>query len=111
MRFKCIVLGILLSAVWSVAAETADYNNLSDYYGFGPMEVIKLDWGVGAMRVADLNGDGRNDIIAANNRRAKIEIFVQKQEIGPAEEDVTVDPEDFEINAINPPPTSPEELL
>ncbi len=87
----------------AISGETADYNDLSDYYGFGPMEVIKLDWGVGAMRVADLNGDGRNDIIAANNRRAKIEIFIQKEGIGPAKQDVTVAPEDVEVNAINPP--------
>lgn len=85
------------------AADVSDYNNISDYYGFGPMEVIKLDWGVGGMTCVDLNGDGRNDIVAVNNRRARIEILLQKEQIEPAEQDVTVDPEDFEINAINPP--------
>jgi len=103
VQLKAIIFTACLVIAPAIGAETADYNDLSDYYGFGPMEVIKLEWGIGAMQVVDLNGDGRNDIIAANNRRAKIEIFIQKESIGPAEQDVTVDPEDFEINAINPP--------
>ncbi|MFA5422475.1 MAG: VCBS repeat-containing protein [Phycisphaerae bacterium] len=101
MQLKCILLTCLIST--ASAADVTDYNNLSDYYGFGPMEVIKLDWGVGGMSCVDLNNDGRNDIIVVNNRRARIEILLQKEQIEPAEQDVTVDPEDFEINAINPP--------
>jgi len=106
VQLKAIILGVFLAGWISIAAgaaETADFNSLSDYYGFAAMEVIKLDWGVGPMQVADLNGDGRNDIIAANNRRARIELFIQKESVGPAEQDVTVDPQDVEINAINLP--------
>lgn len=106
MRLKGVIFGVLLAAplcVAAAAAEPADYNDLSDFYGFAAMEMIKLDWGVGAMQVVDLNGDGRNDIIAANNRRARIELFIQKEAIGPAEQEVTVDPQDVEVNAINLP--------
>jgi hypothetical protein len=103
VQLRRIFLAVLACVLPAVAAETADHNDLSDYYGFGEMEVIKLDWGVGAMQVVDLNGDGRNDIIAANNRRARIEAFIQKQAIGPGKQEVTVAPEDFEINDINLP--------
>ncbi len=103
VQLKVIIFAAVFLTVPVTGTGPADYNDLSDYYGFGPMEVIKLDWGVGGMQIADLNGDGRNDIIAANNRKAKIEIFVQKEGIGPAEQDVTVDPEDYEINSITPP--------
>lgn len=103
MQIKVIISAALFLTISAAGAEQVDYNNLSDYYGFGPMEVIKLEWGVGAMQITDLNGDGRNDIIAANNRKAKIEIFVQKEGISPAEQEVTVDPDDYEINAIAPP--------
>jgi hypothetical protein len=103
VQLKVIITAVIFLTIPAAGAVQEDYNDLSDYYGFGPMEIIKLDWGAGAMQIADLNGDGRNDIIAANNRKARIEIFVQKEGIGPAEQDVTVDPEDYEINAISPP--------
>ena len=50
-----------------------DANGISEYYGFGEMEIIKLDWGIQSLQIADFDGDGRNDIAVANNRlRRKI---------------------------------------
>ena len=77
-----------------------DTNGLSEYYGFGEMEIIKLDWGIQSLQIADFDGDGRNDIAVANNRKAAIEILLQKDSIGPQDEDVAVDPNDIDINAL-----------
>ena len=77
-----------------------DATGLSEYYGFGEMEIIKLDWGIQSLQIADFDGDGRNDIAVANNRKAAIEILIQKESIGPQEEDVAVDPNDIDINAL-----------
>jgi len=92
-----VMAGLLVS---SLRAEEMDVNDLAGYYGFEDMEVIKLDWGIKALRIADFNGDGRNDIAVANNRKAKIELLIQKETIGPGETEVAVDPEDVDINAI-----------
>jgi len=77
-----------------------DANGISEYYGFGEMEIIKLDWGISNLQVADFDGDGRNDIAVANNRKAAIEVLLQKDSIGPQDEDVAVDPNDIDINAL-----------
>jgi len=80
-----------------------DYNDLSDYYGFGPMKIIKLDWAIHSLQIADLNRDGRNDIIVANNRKARIELLIQKENISDAQPPLRLDPDDVDVNRITPP--------
>jgi len=93
----------MLSPALAIAEEQADINDLSAYYGFGEMEIIKLDWGIIGIRTADINGDGLNDILIPNNRRARIEVLIQKESIGPAEKTAKLDPQDVEVNLIEPP--------
>ncbi|MEE9370301.1 MAG: VCBS repeat-containing protein, partial [Sedimentisphaerales bacterium] len=101
---KTAIVIIFVSSFFSnVSAGQADFNDISAYYGFEEMEIIKLDWGIKDLRVADFNGDGRNDIAVVNNRKAKIELLVQKEAIGPGETEVTVDPGDRDVNIITPP--------
>lgn len=47
----------------------------------GP-RVIELDWSTRALTVTDFNGDGRNDLVVANNDSGKIELLRQ---LGPDE--------------------------
>lgn len=86
-----------------VQAQQADWPDLSEYYGFKDMEVIKLDWGAGSLRVADFNGDERKDMAIVNNRKARIELLIQKEALGPGETEIAVDLNDIDINAITPP--------
>ena len=95
-----VVAFLSLSLGTSFAQKNVD--DLSDYYGFGEIEIIKLDWGIQELRIADFNGDRRNDIAIANNRKARIELLIQKKAFGPGEIPVAVDPEDVDVNAINP---------
>ena len=81
-------------------ASLPDPDNISQYYGFGEMEIIKLDWDIRCLQVADFDGDGRNDIAIANNRKADIDLLLQKSKPGPEEEEVSVDPNDLDINAL-----------
>jgi len=80
-----------------------DPNDISAYYGFDEIEIIKLDWGIGSLRIADFDGDGRSDIAIVNNGKAKIELLVQKEAIGPGEAAVAADPNDIDINVLSPP--------
>jgi len=81
----------------------SDFNDISAYYGFEEIEIIKLDWGIQDLQVADFNGDGRNDIAVVNNIKAKIELLIQKEAVGPGETEVVVDPGDRDVNIITPP--------
>jgi len=102
--FKIITAVVFVSLIFgNVDAEQADPNDLEDYYGFEEIEIIKLDWGIKCLRVADFNGDGRKDIAVANDMKAKIELLIQKEAIGPGEKAVEVDPNDIDINFISPP--------
>jgi len=58
-------------------------SSLKRYYGFGEMEILKLQWGLGVPIVSDINGDGRNDLVVVNNRKARIEILLQKKDFDP----------------------------
>jgi hypothetical protein len=101
---KVIFVIVFMSMIWgNSSAQQADSNDISAYYGFKEMEIIKLDWSIRDLRVADFNGDGRKDIALTNNRKARIELLLQKKAIGPGENDFTIDPNDIDINAINPP--------
>jgi hypothetical protein len=98
--FSIVFISVILGSVY---AQKMDYDDISAYYGFDEMEIIKLDWGIQDLRVADFNGDGRKDIALSNNRRARIELLIQKEAIGPGEKDFAIDPNDIDINAITPP--------
>ncbi|MHC4635243.1 MAG: FG-GAP repeat domain-containing protein, partial [Planctomycetota bacterium] len=100
---KAIIVVLFTGAILCGAFAESKKNKLSEYYGFGEIEIIKSDWGIKNLNIADFNRDGRNDIVWANNRRAKIEVFLQKKEVGPGEQEVSVDPDDIDINTITPP--------
>lgn len=78
---KLFLLMPFFGAVWmSVAAEEAD---LEANYGFKAMEILKLDWDLGLPLCCDINGDGLNDIVVANNRKSRIELLLQKADYQP----------------------------
>jgi FG-GAP-like repeat len=60
--FFCLSLG--------VQAETA-----TNAFGFTGPEIYPIDDGIALLHAADLNGDGLNDLIVANNLRAKINLL------------------------------------
>jgi len=99
------IVVIMVTAAMPVWArgEPADYNDLSQYYGFGEIEIVKLDPDIQDVRIAEFNGDGLNDIAVANNRKSGIELLIQKEAVGPEEAPVAVAPEDIDVNQIMAP--------
>ena len=101
MRSNGFIVSVFFAtSVFAAAVQQTEPNDLSSYYGFGEMEVIKSDWGIQNLQIADFDGDGRNDIAFVNNVKAEIDLLIQKAQIGPGEPEVAVTAEDSDINAI-----------
>lgn len=50
---------------------------LPQYFGFETFQIYKLQPGIFQLRLADVNGDGRNDLALWNSRKNRIELFIQ----------------------------------
>jgi hypothetical protein len=99
--FKSILpITVVTMIAIGVDAQEARPDDLSAYYGFKEIEIIKLEWGIKDLQVADFDGDGRNDIAITDNRKAKIDLLLQKETVGPDETEIAVDPTDVDVNAI-----------
>ncbi len=79
--------------------KSASSVNLARYYGFGEMEILKLQWSLGSPHVADVNHDGLNDIIVVNNRKARIDLLLQKKDFKPGKV-LAPPPDEQDINDI-----------
>ncbi|MHC4584037.1 MAG: FG-GAP repeat domain-containing protein, partial [Planctomycetota bacterium] len=104
MQLNKVIIVALLTIIIpaNVNAQQTDLDDISAYYGFREIEIIKLDWGIKNLTVADFNGDGRNDIAVVNNTKAKIELLIQKETVEPGETDIAVDLNDVDVNTITP---------
>jgi hypothetical protein len=68
------VAGALSSPVFAQSPSSA----LSDHFGFEPVEAIKVDKNGGPLASADLDGDGKLDLVATNNRNSRIDLLYQR---------------------------------
>ena len=55
---------------------------LSDFYGFRPLEILKVTERATSLLTGDVNHDGLNDIVIADNMHHRIDLWIQR----PAEE-------------------------
>ncbi len=74
MQFmKWFFASTAVAAVFCQFSSRAD--TLTNAFGFSGPEIYPIDHQIGLMHVADLDGDGLNDIVLANNLRAKINLL------------------------------------
>jgi hypothetical protein len=71
-------------ALWGAASPPEP--PLADYFGFSGLEIVKIDPGAGPLSVADVDGDGRLDLIVVNNRASRIELHLQREGAAPGDE-------------------------
>ena len=74
--FATASLVVSSTVVWSQA-------NLSDYFGFEGLELVRIDRGAGPMLLSDLNGNGLNDLVVVNNFKSRIELHYQRANASP----------------------------
>ncbi|HTJ00703.1 MAG TPA: VCBS repeat-containing protein, partial [Dongiaceae bacterium] len=104
-RLRCGWKGTaLLGLCWlvanlgcSTAAETGD---LTNRFGFTGPEIFPIDNDISLLHVADLNGDGLNDLVVVNNDRSKINLLYNQT--GHTNQTVAVTGEKRELNELPP---------
>jgi hypothetical protein len=69
----CGVFACVFAAVEGQSAPVANTN--LNMFGFTGPEIFPIDPQISQLRVADLDGDGLNDLIVVNNARAKIDLL------------------------------------
>ena len=81
-----VLAGILVAGFAAAAAPVAfgfadeSVSELAQYYGFGPLELFKLQQRSGNMLVGDLNHDGLNDLVLVDNSNSRIDILQQRKQ-------------------------------
>ncbi len=70
LSFSAVLLPALFAFAFVVRGE-----NATNGFGFSGPEIFPIDEQIGLLHTADLDGDGLNDIIVANNLRSKINLL------------------------------------
>ncbi|HWW01588.1 MAG TPA: VCBS repeat-containing protein [Candidatus Acidoferrum sp.] len=66
---------VLLAAASLVSLSTLAATTNLNHFGFTGPEIFPIDSQISQLRVADLDGDGLNDLIVVNNARSKINLL------------------------------------
>src|SRR3954462_12646336 len=64
---------LLLAEVVARASEPA-----TNRFGFTGREIFPVDNGIAQLKAADLNGDGKMDLVVVNNARSKINLLINR---------------------------------
>lgn len=87
-RLPRTLLTVLLIGAASLG-HVVHAQDLAEYFGFAGLEIVKIDRGAGPIAVADMDGDGFNDLIAVNNFKSRVEIHYQRRNASPDGEALT----------------------
>ena len=77
-------MAILFLSSLTVSLAAAGSKPVAGEFALGGPEVVKLDWNTRALQAADLDGDGRQDLLLINNDRARIDLLYQLDPAKPA---------------------------
>lgn len=80
------IRGLAAAAASLLLPATALGDDLASYFGFDPLEVIKIDPKAGPFVAVDLNGDGAKDLVVVNNHKSRLDLLYQKPNATPADE-------------------------
>lgn len=88
MRLRLIVAAIVIaeSASRAIGQPLTDEQaaELARHFGFGPLQMYKFDPSIGQLKLADLNGDGRLDILLWSSHKSRFELLYQPDTKGEA---------------------------
>src|SRR5262245_8694367 len=75
-----VALAVNLAAAGCTRCQAADEpeNHLAQFYGFGRLELYKLQQRSANMLAADLNNDGKTDLILIDNSNSRLDLLQQR---------------------------------
>ena len=76
-RLWVAALAVGWSALGGSIATTAGERDPIEF-GFSGPEIFPVDIGISQLRAADVNGDGRIDLLVVNNARSKINLLINR---------------------------------
>jgi len=79
MPLLAIVLVAALLSADAPPLTDAQKASLAQYFGFDTLQIYKIKPGIAHLRIADLDGDGRKDIVFWNGQQSRFEVFYQAQ--------------------------------
>jgi hypothetical protein len=74
MRYTLFLTSILVSTSLAVTEKSKDPRD----FGFQPLEIHKFENGTNRLLVEDINGDGLDDILFANNHISRLEVLLRR---------------------------------
>jgi hypothetical protein len=97
MKLSCVSV---LSALVLALASAGHGENATNGFGFTGPEIFPIDPQISLLHAADLDGDGLNDLIVANNLRSKIDLLYNLT--GKTNPPAANPPRKLEINELPP---------
>lgn len=94
--FASLSAGALLALGGAAYGQSSP--SLASYFGFEAPRIVVVDEGAGPAIITDIDGDGRMDLVCANNRKSRIEIHRQRSEERSPEEMER----EFKVNELKP---------
>ncbi len=73
-----VVSAGLAGALRDTSAAEEPGDNLAQFYGFGRLELYKLQQRSANMLAADLNGDGKTDLVLIDNSNSRLDLLLQR---------------------------------
>ncbi len=86
----------MLTIGGGATAQSSD--SLDQYFGFNESRIVVVDHGAGPILSADCNNDGLLDLVVVNNRKSRIELYLQRR--SPRTEAETE--REYKVNEIRP---------
>jgi len=77
-KIALLFVAVMLSGEAAQAEEDQVFSELTEQYGFRPLEILKLSSRSANMVAGDLNHDGLNDLVIADNAHSRIDMLLQR---------------------------------
>lgn len=87
----------IIAAMTGAPPQDAPSDDLARHFGFGAMQIYKIDQGIGELCIADLDHDGSKDVALWNGYKSRIEVFYQARAPGAASKPAEASGEPNEI--------------